>query len=1179
MFLRSKVVPLSSRAVRFDAGSNLTQSVSVICMSSHVPVCEVDAEDFPPLEQQQPELESKMRPGSVRGVTQHEAFEDTLEPQSTECSDGGLGVLQFVVKPEHDETLLVQSLSPSESEHDRSGLKSLSLEYPGQERSNQLWTSFTQEDSDIDTDYLDCSHAAETYSRLSAHTESQAVPARVEERYKLVEARVPTRGCVTCSSCSPFSHLSEQQKVTMKSVSEMSAFANIHEQLASIMEILTRSAVTEISKLVNDSSAVLQLEMCRRQNENEALRRKLEWMETELETQRRSSVCSRSVGVQAGRGLGGPQRDKVLCTSGPPERCSPLAESTCDSEWSGRLWGNGGPAAVEKDVSPVHSSTAARDECADLEGGQPEVLFVKQEKQDDNFEDTDSQGVLIITTEVAASGADPGEIPPFEHPHCEMERVSPDDHGTHLIPTPGSGKPKRLEDGQDQIGQRLSQAEFQHHAGGALGLSSTCSMRRDPWTVQDDSDTETDDPDFPYGTEQGLSDDLTAAEGSHVTMLPSRAVDVKPHFGMLSIVPKEEEAVVHSDCTGDAAAPGAAQSQLGGFRGRHHQVMREDLVHNSKHLQYQPVDSTPAIASVDSTQAQVTSIMEILCRTAAEEIGKLLEDRCAVLHVEVCHYRSENEALRRKVRAMERELRQAEESISCHLEHVHGKELSSSLWKEVPASDVHKNDGPKQSEALGQEFKDPGEKSPASLFIKEESHEEDSENSDPQGGLKITKATKTVAVTLERQRLPGPASPFECETCEEEYSVHVLPAANQEHIPRQNWLGHSDVELRELDMGTKTEQADELEVTRASQSGFEPNTGRRFSQAFLTIKEKCTNWPLCTETDCEREADKLDKGSPPAQHSQPSTGDQHSVPTRRAGSGLLTLEYFDAKSHVDLSSVAMNDTDRLNTERKNSMMREDLMMQSYQQHHSMEGHMTVTNGAVETKSRPVDAFVLCSKRLNMAKRVERHRKFSTSNGVACRRTCQNRSTVVNPRCYQRFVKMSNCINFRKQLGAIMEILTKAAVAEIIKLVDDGSACLRLEMCRAQNENEALKTKATVEYLFKLLQSAMPIAGTQPYCITLSAVVGSNQEVVDEKRSKNNFGTKVHISVWREKEHIMREEAGNLLPPVSVMEENMQQMRPPEDNGLPLPRTVAQNLVNLLKSHMVSQLRDHYHCFQ
>uniref|UniRef100_A0A8C9UAT8 C2H2-type domain-containing protein n=1 Tax=Scleropages formosus TaxID=113540 RepID=A0A8C9UAT8_SCLFO len=126
----------------------------------------------------------------------------------------------------------------------------------------------------------------------------------------------------------------------------------------------------------------------------------------------------------------------------------------------------------------------------------------------------------------------------------------------------GSGKPKRLEDGQDQIGQRLSQAEFQHHAGGALGLSSTCSMRRDPWTVQDDSDTETDDPDFPYGTEQGLSDDLTAAEGSHVTMLPSRAVDVKPHFGMLSIV--------------------------------HHQVMREDLVHNSKHLQYQPVDSTPA---------------------------------------------------------------------------------------------------------------------------------------------------------------------------------------------------------------------------------------------------------------------------------------------------------------------------------------------------------------------------------------------------------------------------------------------------------------------------------------------------------------------------------------------------------------------------------------------------------
>ncbi|KAJ8332595.1 hypothetical protein SKAU_G00423840 [Synaphobranchus kaupii] len=54
--------------------------------------------------------------------------------------------------------------------------------------------------------------------------------------------------------------------------------------------------------------------------------------------------------------------------------------------------------------------------------------------------------------------------------------------------------------------------------------------------------------------------------------------------------------------------------------------------------------------------------------------------------------------------------------------------------------------------------------------------------------------------------------------------------------------------------------------------------------------------------------------------------------------------------------------------------------------------------------------------------------------------------------------MLNCVSFQVQMASIMEVLTKTAVAEITKLVDDGSAALRLEMCRSQRENEALKRK-------------------------------------------------------------------------------------------------------------------------
>ena len=54
--------------------------------------------------------------------------------------------------------------------------------------------------------------------------------------------------------------------------------------------------------------------------------------------------------------------------------------------------------------------------------------------------------------------------------------------------------------------------------------------------------------------------------------------------------------------------------------------------------------------------------------------------------------------------------------------------------------------------------------------------------------------------------------------------------------------------------------------------------------------------------------------------------------------------------------------------------------------------------------------------------------------------------------------MASCSSFKIQMASIMEVLAKTAVAEITKLVDDESAVLRLEMCRSQRENEALKTK-------------------------------------------------------------------------------------------------------------------------
>lgn len=54
--------------------------------------------------------------------------------------------------------------------------------------------------------------------------------------------------------------------------------------------------------------------------------------------------------------------------------------------------------------------------------------------------------------------------------------------------------------------------------------------------------------------------------------------------------------------------------------------------------------------------------------------------------------------------------------------------------------------------------------------------------------------------------------------------------------------------------------------------------------------------------------------------------------------------------------------------------------------------------------------------------------------------------------------MASCIPFQSQLSSIMEVLVKAAVAEISKLVDDKCAFLHHEISRKQSEIETLKRK-------------------------------------------------------------------------------------------------------------------------
>ncbi|XP_029931009.1 zinc finger protein 500 [Myripristis murdjan] len=85
--------------------------------------------------------------------------------------------------------------------------------------------------------------------------------------------------------------------------SAMTNYKAFHSQLTSIMEALTKAAVAEICELVDDSYAVLQLELSRSHKENEALRRKLELIETIIARGHRGNIAMLDYTGQEAGGL------------------------------------------------------------------------------------------------------------------------------------------------------------------------------------------------------------------------------------------------------------------------------------------------------------------------------------------------------------------------------------------------------------------------------------------------------------------------------------------------------------------------------------------------------------------------------------------------------------------------------------------------------------------------------------------------------------------------------------------------------------------------------------------------------------------------------------------------------------------------------------------------------------
>uniref|UniRef100_A0A673Z4H6 Zinc finger and SCAN domain-containing protein 2-like n=1 Tax=Salmo trutta TaxID=8032 RepID=A0A673Z4H6_SALTR len=310
------------------------------------------------------------------------------------------------------------------------------------------------------------------------------------------------------------------------------ASCNFQSQLLSIMEVLAKAAVAEINKRVDDSCAVIRLEITQSQQDIDVLKRKCQMMEGEL---RKTRVRRK-------------------------ERSSYPVKIVLNKQRSNSQWRDG-EMAVEEDSQPQPTDVEQRAET--------EPILIKDEETAEDVWETDPQEELRITEE--ESGSKPGQPPSFEQRHFDVDfitqpNISPEDSVEHCPNSDGPEEPgtPRLastevfsteqhqpaedEDSLEQVMVKVEKKEVLDQTTTLAGPDQFVMDETDGqlWTsVDPDRDTDPDGhPDFSFHAIEEYSQN-TSIFPSHsgLPSLPTMTDDVgpsvhssigKPHANMFS---------------------------------------------------------------------------------------------------------------------------------------------------------------------------------------------------------------------------------------------------------------------------------------------------------------------------------------------------------------------------------------------------------------------------------------------------------------------------------------------------------------------------------------------------------------------------------------------------------------------------------------------------------------------
>ncbi|KAJ8366934.1 hypothetical protein AAFF_G00336540 [Aldrovandia affinis] len=189
---------------------------------------------------------------------------------------------------------------------------------------------------------------------------------------------------------------------------------HLQTQVASIVEVLAKAALAEISQVINESTAEWSLELSRSKKENDALKRKVVQIESELQAARgdgkrragprESGVEMCSVGVQVGDEIPGAERS----------RCEEEPSLTIDGVFGKELvslWRDGELTALKQEASPLQP--VSKEEATEPVADRLNLFPVKAESF---AEDSDPQRGLTISKQTPLLSVFPGLISCYRPP-------------------------------------------------------------------------------------------------------------------------------------------------------------------------------------------------------------------------------------------------------------------------------------------------------------------------------------------------------------------------------------------------------------------------------------------------------------------------------------------------------------------------------------------------------------------------------------------------------------------------------------------------------------------------------------------------------------------------------------------------------------------------------------------